>query len=467
MSFNEAKRLNRELDRGHANTASSIMAEIRDQIKRDFAEGKLKRPEISPKRPNKEDRSRGGQLMQSEDLQYLNRHSTYPLLEYNLSAIHSHRKTIGRFVVWFRRKVASFVWKRILRDYFDSERRFQLSLVKFLNSNADYIDKRDATIFWDLIHKIDVDVTQRIDRMQDQIGAEINTQVRSVHQDIKSLNDRISELAANAAQEQQQLKVIDSALKGLEGIIARINRSQEEQPIHTPSGEDYSYLLLENRFRGSEKEISKRLSIYPELFKNTVDVILEIGSGRGELQQLFRASGLKSYGIDLNPAMVELCQNKGFDVQHSDLIAHLHTVKDRSLGGIIAVQVVEHLPIQVLKNFLHLASIKLKPGARLILETINSASLLALAHNYFRDPTHVFPLHPDTLQYTVELAGLKVLELRKLSPYERQTELKEIELDQFMTPRWGELVNALNQNIRQLNSIMYGHQDYCIIAEAN
>jgi O-antigen chain-terminating methyltransferase len=78
---------------------------------------------------------------------------------------------------------------------------------------------------------------------------------------------------------------------------------------------DYSYLLLENRFRGSEVEIRRRLSIYPPLFAGSSKPVLEIGPGRGELQQLFKEQHVPSYGVDMDPAMVEACKTKGFDVR--------------------------------------------------------------------------------------------------------------------------------------------------------
>ena len=41
---------------------------------------------------------------------------------------------------------------------------------------------------------------------------------------------------------------------------------------------DYSYLMLENRFRGSEGAIKDHLGRYPSIFSETTKPILEIGS---------------------------------------------------------------------------------------------------------------------------------------------------------------------------------------------
>ena len=70
---------------------------------------------------------------------------------------------------------------------------------------------------------------------------------------------------------------------------------------------------------------------------------------------------------------------------------YLHGLPDASLGGLVVAQVVEHLEPAYLLELLDVAFLKLRPGARLILETINVASWSAFFHSYVRDLTHVRP----------------------------------------------------------------------------
>jgi O-antigen chain-terminating methyltransferase len=100
-----------------------------------------------------------------------------------------------------------------------------------------------------------------------------------------------------------------------------------------------------------------------------------------------------------------------------------------------------------------------------VFETINPQSMLALSSNYFRDPTHVWPLHPDTLSFAMTLAGLKIIEIRKLSPVPQESLLKKVPVEEYMTPRWSHAVDTLNRNVEQLNELLYGFQDYAVIAE--
>jgi 2-polyprenyl-3-methyl-5-hydroxy-6-metoxy-1,4-benzoquinol methylase len=87
--------------------------------------------------------------------------------------------------------------------------------------------------------------------------------------------------------------------------------------------EDNSYVEFENKFRGSSEKISNRLRCYLPLIQEakvgTSDYpILDIGCGRGEWLDLLKESGYISLGIDVNPGMVKVCQDKGLNVIQAD-----------------------------------------------------------------------------------------------------------------------------------------------------
>lgn len=456
----------------------ALMADIRARIKADIERNKDKAKPFSPfqAQHNTGNARKAGELLHSEELRYLNANYAYARL--NLDGITSHRPgIIGRAIVKVKRKLLSVIWDNLLKDYFSAEREFQANVVRFLNDVSKYVDSRDASNFWELIRKIDYDVTkalERIERIHDEQMASLRSSERRVfdelHSSLKGLNVELTKLQGSAQQHGAQLRTLDDVARGLEGVVARMHVPLTKEAIAdgslpTYAGKDYSYLLLENRFRGGEDEIAHRLAIYPPLFAGASKPILEIGGGRGELQSLFKSAGINSYGIDLDAAMVQISSEKGFNVRCGDGIAHLRDVADGSLGGVIAIQVVEHLSRQTLQELFTLCTQKVTKGGKIIFETINPQSLMALSSNYFRDPTHVWPLHPDTLRYAMELSGLKVSEVRYLSPVPAEAQLHEISSEVYMTPRWAHTVETINHNLRQLNSLIYGYQDYCIIAE--
>jgi len=473
------KKVMKEIAKTENTDVKAIMAEIRERVKAAVGEAKDKNLPFVPRRADdsKGDR-KAGELLHSEELRYLNQHHAYSLAALSPGAVVSHRKFIGPFIVKVKRKLLSFVWEGLLKPYFEAEREYQSNLVRFLNDMSKYVDSRDAFIFWDLIRKIDYDVNkslERIERIGDDQAAALISSERRVIELVNEAFRRHESLNTSVREMDAQLKTVESVSRGLERIVARISNpnsssatdrdSKDSELINPTEIKDYSYLLLENRYRGSEEEISKRLSFYLPFFQSAPGTVLEIGGGRGELQLLLKNNGIESYCVEMDQAMVEASKEKGVDVRFGDGISHLESLPDSTLGGVIAVQVIEHLDQKNLKRLVEACLKKVKPGGKVIFETINTESMVALARNYFRDPTHIFPLHPETMRFILELAGLKVTEIHKLSPYAVEASLQEIEMRDFMTPRWAFAIEILNRNIRRLNDLLYGHQDYCIVAE--
>jgi O-antigen chain-terminating methyltransferase len=142
--------------------------------------------------------------------------------------------------------------------------------------------------------------------------------------------------------------------------------------------------------------------------------VLDCGCGRGEFLALLREAGVEAHGVDADADMVAYARGEGVDVEQADLVTHLESLEDGSLGGVFAAQVVEHLPPQALLRFLELAHAKLRLGGLLAAETINPLSPLAL-RNYFADLTHAQPLVPETLAMLARHAGFAEVETRFLN----------------------------------------------------
>lgn len=462
----------------------SIMAQIRDQVRTSVGNAKDSKLPFTPANAdlNGADR-KAGEILNSEELRYLNQNHVYPITSLRPETISSHRPIVGKFIVKLKRKILTLLWDGLFRPYFQAEKEYQSNLVRLLNDFAKYVDQRDGFIFWELIEKIDYDINKALTRIEqigdEQSAARLITE-REIYKTINSGLNQITTLDTHTRGIEARIEVLESVSRGLERVVTKITsgdnkidtppqseESPSSSPQHSPQVTpiDYSYLLLENRYRGSEQAISERLSYYPKFFKESKEPVLEIGCGRGELQQLFKDAGVPSYGIEMDPAMAQACADKGFKVLSGDGIAHLEGVKDGSLGGVIAIQVIEHLTQEQLRKLVSLCLKKVRSGGKVIFETINTESMVALARNYFRDPTHVFPLHPETMRFILELMGLKVVSVNKLSPYSEEATLKEIEVTEFMSPRWAVTIETLNRNIRRLNELLYGHQDYCIVAE--
>jgi SAM-dependent methyltransferase len=170
------------------------------------------------------------------------------------------------------------------------------------------------------------------------------------------------------------------------------------------SDPESAYLTFENTFRGSEELIRSRQAIYVPLLDGH-EPVLDIGCGRGELLELLRDAGIPARGVDLDPAMVARCHAKGLtDVELGDAVAHVNGLEDSSLGAIVAAQVIEHLPYVALLELSRAAQRKLRPGGRLIVETVNPHAAHALK-TFWVDFTHQHPVFPEVVLALCRLSG--------------------------------------------------------------
>ena len=162
--------------------------------------------------------------------------------------------------------------------------------------------------------------------------------------------------------------------------------------------------------------------------------------------------------------MAEACRARGLDVTEADAVGYLSTIEDGSLGGIFSAQVVEHLAPAYLLRFLELSFHKLRPGGRLVLETLNPACWVAFFDSYIRDITHVWPLHPDTLKYLVVASGFSSASVEFRSPVPEHDKLQAFAAPSNETPLV-DLAEAFNANVEKLNARMFTYLDYAVIGD--
>jgi hypothetical protein len=153
--------------------------------------------------------------------------------------------------------------------------------------------------------------------------------------------------------------------------------------------------------------------------------------------------------------MVCRCREKGLEVAQQGVFEHLDQVPDESLGGIFAAQLIEHLDHGALVRLIALAFRKLHAGGLLVLETINPASLFVFAHSLYLDPTHRRPYHPRALDFLCRNLGFTRVSLEFLSPVEEDWKIPPLEAPGAA---------RFNAAIDRLNNILYGPQDFAVIA---
>ncbi len=169
------------------------------------------------------------------------------------------------------------------------------------------------------------------------------------------------------------------------------------------TGDFEPYRAFTDVFRGTEERVRELQEPYLSLLRDAAPV-LDTGCGRGEMLDLLAAAGVAARGVDGDPGMVEHARRKGHDVAIGDVNEHLDGLPEGSLGAIVSLEVVEHMPADALERFLRLARSRLRDNGVLIAETVNPHALFALK-GFWLDPTHHHPLFPEALLTLARIAG--------------------------------------------------------------
>ncbi len=217
----------------------------------------------------------------------------------------------------------------------------------------------------------------------------------------------------------------------------------------------FSADAFESAFRGSPDELKER---YRELAGQLEghSPVLDIGCGRGELLELLGDTGVEAAGVETDAELVSEGRRAGLDIARGDGVVHLASLPDGSLGGIVLIQVVEHLTPQQVVDLVAVARHKLRTGGLMIIETVNPQSLYTFAHSFYLDPTHHNPVHPAYLKFLFDQSGWSDVEIEWRSPPPADD---IIAVDPAAT-------ETQAANVRRLNQLLFAPQDYALVARA-
>jgi SAM-dependent methyltransferase len=392
---------------------------------------------------------------------------------------------------WLHR-VRNHVWA-MLAPLFERQQEFNASLVDHINRNAAVY--REAAhglgelltvcreelarlvAFESTLVQYAQQVTPYVDA-NDRYAAALST---TLAESIQALSDdarkRWESMAARDRRYQAQVDEVRGTLGVAHHAILTLKRELEQRPAAgAPASADadraappaasldsYKYVGFEDQFRGSRDDIRDRLKMYVPEFEGRQDV-LDIGCGRGEFLDLLREQGISGRGVDLNDEMAAICRSRGLDASAGDALGYLLSLPDASLGGLFASQVVEHLEPGYLMRLLETAFHKLRPGSKIILETVNVACWSAFFSSYIRDITHVRPLHPDTLRYLVAASGFQRVDVRYSAPVPDAAKLRAAPVPAG-SGDVAALAAAFNHNVAQLNDLLFTALDYAVVGE--
>lgn len=367
--------------------------------------------------------------------------------------IRSHRGLFGRVLV---------AWKRLLRplvkvpqnDLWERQRIFNVVLLEHLRDERRLRHRDEERIAY--LEALNADGIEELMRHNDALFARADQKLDRYRRDARDL---LASLGATLARAETGAPAAPEAPASAEAAKEPIGQEGFEDVARRVS--EHAYFELERRYRGTEEEIRGRIAGYlPYLAAG--GPALDLGCGRGEALALLREHGIAARGVDGSARMVAMCRERGLDAVQGDLFAALAAAPPGSLGAVLSFHVVEHLPIGALDRVVRLAWGALRPGGTLILETPSPLSLVVGARNFWLDPTHARPVHPESLRLSYELAGFDPVERLDLRPFPPAERLPEIELSR-LPPEQRVLADAVNRLRDHLDDLLYGCQDFAMI----
>lgn len=355
--------------------------------------------------------------------------------------IRSHRGLLGRVLVAFKKLFRPLV-SVPQNDLWERQRVFNIVLLEHLQALARQRHE-------DRVSHLE----GFLDRGVKEIMAHNDALFARVDQKVDRHRREVRDLSASLG---AALALLEGAGSRGEGAAETLARSREE----------HAYFELEQRFRGTEEDIRERLQRYLPYLESAAAAgerpVLDLGCGRGEALRLLGEHGLRARGIDASARMVERCREQGLEAETGDLLEVLGSLEESSLSGVVSFHVIEHLPAPELDRLVRLAHRALAPGGVLILETPNPLSLVAGARNFWLDPTHRRPVHPESLRLLYELAGFGSIEVLELRPFPESERLPEIDLAALPKDLRG-LGDQINRLRDRLDDLLYGAQDFAVV----
>ncbi len=281
------------------------------------------------------------------------------------------------------------------------------------------------------------------------------------------LTEHTSILLEKGNKNELLLRELNEEMVATKAIVKWVNNEQFTKAVETKIGTEtlnnpVFYHEFEERFRGPQHDIRQRLMVYMPVLEGhfgtlTDKKFIDIGCGRGEWMDLLKERGAKDYiGVDINEIQLGISKEKGHPVVNQDCVAYIAGLADASVDMVSGIQIIEHLPLNILLVLLQECKRVLKPGGMILFETPNPSNLVTAATWFYTDPTHERPIHQEIATFLAEHSGFKNVRIIEVNPARYSQNL--------ITPTiFDGNQNVWVENIELLNNLLYGPQDYALL----
>lgn len=297
----------------------------------------------------------------------------------------------------------------------------------------------------------------------EKIGLQVESFQRGVVDALNIHQDHIQTLASGLKRVDDLEKRLEANERSMEAKLLWVKSVEEKimeraQPKGLPVATGLDNLEFNRRFGGQPEVLRQRYERFASCFQGCRDV-LDLGCGQGPFLELMRTGGIPAMGLDRDERMVQQCRERGMNAIQGEVLSYLEGLKPGSLGGIFAAHLVEHLPTSDLLAFIKSCHSALRENSPLVLISPNGCSVFVLTQAFYRDPTHVKPVHPDTLSFLLESQGFRELQVIPYEPVPPELQLSRAGDEKDPAQE------ALNRHIDEINSLLFGFQDYAVVAK--
>ena len=404
--------------------------------------------------------------------------------------ITSHKEFIGKFIVLGKKVVRRFL-RWMIYPVVMEQNEFNASVTASINAiyNNDIVTQEALNLLYNEKNKIK-EINEKLTETDGFIENILlkhmkNCKVKEAIDAINVVSEKYDNLEASMNEKQsldikfEKMDIIENKIEKLQENInyfsyklrkARhdsINSGEDIVKVKSENSDSISiepdekdrmdYFLFENKFRGTLKEIRENQIQYLKYYSGKKNV-LDIGAGRGEFLELLNENNISNKGIDVYQDFVDYCQEKGLDVENADALSYIKSLENNVLGGIFMSQVAEHLDNNYLFDLIEESYRKLENGAYFIAETPNPRVLSIFTNSFYLDPTHVKPVHPETFKFILEYVGFKEVSILYTKNSKIPHELPMLNGSSI------ENLQEFNDGINLLNELLFGSQDYAVIA---
>lgn len=297
----------------------------------------------------------------------------------------------------------------------------------------------------------------------EQIGLQVESFQRGVVDALNIHQDHLQSLASGLKRMDDLEKRLEANERSMEAKLLWVKSVEEKvmggaQPKGLPVAAGLDNLEFNRRFGGQPEVLRQRYERFATCFKGCRDV-LDLGCGQGAFLELMRTQGTPAMGLDRDERMVRQCRERELNAIQGEVLSYLEGLKPGSLGGIFAAHLVEHLSTSDLLAFIKSCHSALRESSPLVLISPNGCSVFVLTQAFYRDPTHVKPVHPDTLSFLLESQGFRDLQVIPYEPVPPELQLSRAGDEKDPAQE------ALNRHIDEINRLFFGFQDYAVVAK--